>query len=157
MIATDVSLVDAKTEYAEPAMGTGGAAVLVGDKPRVLTADFGAFGNYSYETMDSARPTPQFDFVDVDKSLFSYIDCLTNSFEDDRTRVQDAHFVSTFDYLAMHTPFSGLVKADTGMMCAFAKASVDHIRRRFCAARKAFTRLSESCGQPALEARCIWL
>ncbi|MFD4987455.1 hydroxymethylglutaryl-CoA synthase family protein [Streptomyces sp. NPDC058374] len=111
VIATDVALVDERAGLAEPATGHGAAAVLIGDAPRVLAADLGAFGNYSYETMDSARPTPEFDIADVDRSLFAYLDCLTNSFEDYRSRVEDADFVTTFDQLAMHTPFAGLVKA----------------------------------------------
>lgn len=111
VIATDVSLVDARAEYAEPAMGTGAAALLVSDQPRVMALDLGAFGLYSYETMDSARPSPRFDIADVDRSLFAYLDCLSNSFEDYMSRVEGVDFVATFDYLALHTPFSGLVKA----------------------------------------------
>lgn len=111
VIATDVALVDARAGLAEPATGHGAAAVLIGDSPRILTSDLGAFGTYSYETLDSARPTPEFDIADVDRSLFAYLDCLTNSFEDYRSRVEGADFATTFDHLAMHTPFAGLVKA----------------------------------------------
>ncbi|WP_093802472.1 hydroxymethylglutaryl-CoA synthase family protein [Streptomyces sp. Wb2n-11] len=111
VVATDVALVDARAGYAEPATGHGAAAVLLSDRPTVLELDLGAFGLYSYETLDSARPTPEFDIADVDRSLFAYLDCLTNSFADYRTRVEGADFPGTFDRLAMHTPFSGLVKA----------------------------------------------
>ncbi|HEX4954749.1 MAG TPA: hydroxymethylglutaryl-CoA synthase [Thermoanaerobaculia bacterium] len=111
VIAADVSLVDARAEYAEPAMGTGAAALLVSDRPRVLRLDLGAFGLCSFETMDSARPTPQLDVADVDGSLFAYLDCLSASFADYCRRVEGADFVSTFDFLAFHTPFAGLVKA----------------------------------------------
>nr|BFE59930.1 hydroxymethylglutaryl-CoA synthase [Dactylosporangium thailandense] len=111
VVATDVALVDARSEYAEPATGHGAAAVLLGDRPRVLTLDLGAFGLHSYETMDSARPTPQFDIADTDRSLFAYLDCLSRSFAAYAERVQDADFVATFDRLALHTPFAGLVRA----------------------------------------------
>ncbi len=111
VIATDVSLVDARAEYAEPATGTGGVAILVGADPSVLTIDPGAFGLYSYETLDSARPGPTFDIADADRSLFAYLDCLSNSFRDYTGRVEGADFVGTFDFLAMHTPFAGLVRA----------------------------------------------
>ncbi|NUT44682.1 MAG: hydroxymethylglutaryl-CoA synthase family protein [Thermoactinospora sp.] len=111
VIATDVALVDERAAYAEPAMGAGAAAVLVSDDPRVLAVDLGAFGNHSYETMDSARPTPSFDIADSDRSLFAYLDCLTNCFESYRAKVEDVDFATTFDYLAMHTPFAGMVKA----------------------------------------------
>ncbi|WP_406207909.1 3-hydroxy-3-methylglutaryl-ACP synthase [Kitasatospora sp. NBC_01560] len=111
IVATDVALVDERAGYAEPATGHGAAAVLLGDRPTVLELDLGAFGLYSYETLDSARPTPEFDIADVDRSLFAYLDCLSNSFADYRGRVEGADFRTTFDHLAMHTPFSGLVRA----------------------------------------------
>jgi polyketide biosynthesis 3-hydroxy-3-methylglutaryl-CoA synthase-like enzyme PksG len=111
VIATDVALVDDRAGYSEPAMGAGAAAVLIGDDPRVLALDLGAFGNHSYETMDSARPTPSFDIADSDRSLFAYLDCLTSCFEDYRRRVEGVDLAATFDYLAMHTPFAGMVKA----------------------------------------------
>jgi polyketide biosynthesis 3-hydroxy-3-methylglutaryl-CoA synthase-like enzyme PksG len=111
VIATDVALVDEKAEYSEPTVGFGSAALLIGSDPRVMAIDVGAFGMYSYETMDSARPTPEFDIADVDRSLFAYLDCLSGSFADYASRVADADFATTFDYLAMHTPFSGMVRA----------------------------------------------
>ncbi|SDD61984.1 hydroxymethylglutaryl-CoA synthase family protein [Actinokineospora iranica] len=111
VIATDVALVDERAEYSEPAAGHGAAAVLLGDDGTILELDLGAFGNYSYETLDSARPEPTFDIADVDRSLFAYLDCFSNSVADYQSRVDGADFLSTFDYLAMHTPFAGLVKA----------------------------------------------
>nr|ASV46894.1 3-hydroxy-3-methylglutaryl-ACP synthase [uncultured bacterium] len=111
VIATDIALVDARAGYAEPATGFGAAAILLGDSAEVLSIDKGAFGLYSYETMDSARPTPSADIADVDRSLFTYLDCFTNSFGDYRGRVPEADFLSTFDQLCLHTPFAGLVRA----------------------------------------------
>ncbi|GGO78056.1 hydroxymethylglutaryl-CoA synthase family protein [Nonomuraea cavernae] len=111
VIATDVALVDERAAYAEPAMGAGAAAVLISDRPRILDLDLGAFGNHSYETMDSARPEPTFDIADSDRSLFAYLDCLTNCLAGYQAKVDNADFATTFDYLAMHTPFAGMVKA----------------------------------------------
>ncbi|MFJ1792914.1 hydroxymethylglutaryl-CoA synthase family protein [Kitasatospora griseola] len=111
VIATDVAVVDEAAEYSEPAAGHGAAAVLLSDDPRVMAMDLGAFGNYSYETLDSARPSPRFDIADVDRSLFAYLDCLSNSFADYASRVEGADVSTTFDHLVMHTPFAGLVKA----------------------------------------------
>lgn len=111
VIGTDVALVNARAEYLEPSIGVGSAAMLVSNQPHVFRADLGAFGNYSFETMDSARPTADFETADVDGSLFAYLDCLSQSFADYRTRVEGADFAETFDYLALHTPFAGLVKA----------------------------------------------
>lgn len=111
IIATDISLVDEKSGYTEPAMGFGAAALLVGSQPRVLTLDLGAFGTYSYETMDSARPAPTFDVAEADRSLFTYLDCLANCFAAYQDRVDSADFGQTFDHLAFHTPFVGMVRA----------------------------------------------
>jgi polyketide biosynthesis 3-hydroxy-3-methylglutaryl-CoA synthase-like enzyme PksG len=111
VIGTDVALVNARAEYLEPTIGVGAAAILVSDKPKILTLDVGAFGNYSFETMDSARPTADFETADVDGSLFAYLDCFSHSFADYATRVDGADFATTFDHIAMHTPFAGLVKA----------------------------------------------
>ena len=111
VIATDVSLVNEHAGYTEPVMGFGAAAILVGDEARVLAIDVGAFGNYSFETLDSARPAPDFDIADVDRSLFAYLDCLSNSFQQYKNKVSGVDFAETFDYLTLHTPFAGLVKA----------------------------------------------
>src|SRR5581483_4734035 len=111
VVATDIALVDERAEYAEPATGFGAAAMLLGESGGVLQIDKGAFGMYSYETMDSARPTPAADIADVDRSLFAYLDCLTNSFGDYQSRVADSDFMTTFAQLCFHTPFAGLVRA----------------------------------------------
>jgi polyketide biosynthesis 3-hydroxy-3-methylglutaryl-CoA synthase-like enzyme PksG len=111
VIGTDVALVDVRAEYAEPATGFGATAVLLGEDPRLLRIDLGAFGIYSYETLDSARPTARADIADVDRSLHAYLDCLTHSVADYCEKVDGADFVSSFQQLAMHTPFAGIVKA----------------------------------------------
>ncbi len=131
IIATDVALVDARAGYAEPATGHGAAAVLLSDDPRVLAVDVGAFGCYSYETMDSARPSPEFDIADVDRSLFAYLDCLTNSFADYRSRVDGADFATTFDHLVLHTPFSGLVRAAHRKMMRETGMPADRVEEDF--------------------------
>lgn len=136
VIATDISLVDARAGYAEPSTGFGAVAMLLGEQPEVLTMDRGAFGIYSYETMDSARPTPTQDIADVDRSLFAYLDCLSNSFKDYRSRVPEADFVGSFGQLCMHTPFAGLVQAghrkmmrDEARMVDPALVQIDFARR----------------------------
>ncbi len=111
VIATDVAMVDARAGYAEPATGTGAAAMLIGTEPAVLRLDVGAFGMHSYETLDSARPGPNYDIADVDTSLFAYLDCLSHSFAGYREVVADVDLRRSFDYLALHTPFAGLVRA----------------------------------------------
>jgi len=111
IIATDITLVDERAEYAEPSTGFGAAAILLGENAEILQIDKGAFGIHSYEIMDSARPTSAADIVDVDKSLFAFLDCYSNSFSHYQNRVEGADFLNSFGGLAMHTPFAGLVKA----------------------------------------------
>jgi polyketide biosynthesis 3-hydroxy-3-methylglutaryl-CoA synthase-like enzyme PksG len=111
VIGTDVALVDGRAEYAEPATGAGAAAMLIGDRPEILRMDLGGYGVYSYETLDSARPGPTFDIADSDRSLFAYLDCLANSYLDYTRKVDSVDLRKTFDYLAMHTPFGGMVRA----------------------------------------------
>ena len=111
VIATDVAVVDEYAEYAEPATGHGAAALLIGDDPRIMALDPGAFGLHSHETLDSARPLPDLDIADADRSLFAYLDGLSHSYADYSGRVEGVDFAATFDRLVLHTPFAGLVRA----------------------------------------------
>jgi polyketide biosynthesis 3-hydroxy-3-methylglutaryl-CoA synthase-like enzyme PksG len=116
VIATDVALVDERAGYAESATGHGAVALLIGDEPTVLALDGGAYGCYSYDVLDSARPTPEFDIADGDRSLFAYLDCLAGSLADYQDRVDDVDIRSSFQHLALHTPFGGLVRAAHRML-----------------------------------------
>ncbi|MEU8891943.1 hydroxymethylglutaryl-CoA synthase [Streptomyces sp. NPDC048442] len=134
VIATDVAMVDENAHYAEPATGAGAVALLIGDRPQVLALDVGAFGTYSYETLDSARPGPDFDIADVDRSLFAYLDCLSHAFADYRTKVPDVDLRADFAQFALHTPFAGLVKAGhRKLMRDVLRASTEEIDADFSA------------------------
>lgn len=111
VIATDVAVVGAEGEYAEPATGSGAVAMLVGEGGQVLSIDPGAYGLHSFDTFDSARPLPDRDVVDVDQSMMSYLGCAKASVADYLDRVAGADLGRTFDHLVMHTPFAGMVKA----------------------------------------------
>lgn len=119
VIATDVSRFmveeggDALTEdwsFAEPSGGAGSVALLVSDQPHVFQIDVGATGYYGYEVMDTCRPTADGDAGDSDLSLLSYLDCCENAFLEYQKRVEGADYRTTFDYLAFHAPFGGMVK-----------------------------------------------
>lgn len=110
--------------FAEPSSGAGAAAMLVSDTPYVFQADVGAVGYYGYEVMDTCRPLPDGDAGDADLSLLSYLDCCEGAFREYAKRVEGAHFADTFAYLAMHTPFGGMVRgAHRDMMRKLVKAS----------------------------------
>ncbi|AIQ29030.1 3-hydroxy-3-methylglutaryl-ACP synthase [Paenibacillus sp. FSL P4-0081] len=141
VIATDISRFSAADaaeaegadwSFAEPSGGSGAAAVLVGENPAVFEADIGANGYYGYEVMDTCRPVPDTEAGDVDLSLLSYLDCCQQTFQEYKKRVIGADYRSTFQYLASHTPFGGMVKgAHRTMMRKEAKAGQAEIEEDF--------------------------
>ncbi len=110
VVATDVARAAVKGSYAEPSQGEGAVAMLVSDKPEILEVDLGANGMYSFEVMDTCRPLPDIEAGDSDLSLFSYLNCLENSYRNYADKLEEINFDTTFDYLAFHTPFAGLIK-----------------------------------------------
>lgn len=116
VVATDNSKAAIKGSYVEPSQGAGAVAFLIGDKPDILEIDFGANGYHSYEIMDACRPTAEIETGDSDLSLVAYLDCLEQSYHAYAARVEGVDFTGTFDYLAFHTPFPGMVKGAHRML-----------------------------------------
>jgi len=110
VIATDCPRAKLKNTYVEPSQGFGGTAMLVSRRPAIMEMDVGAFGSYSFEVMDTCRPVPELELGDPDLSLFSYLDCLVGSVRGYQETVAETDFMETFDLLAFHTPFAGMVK-----------------------------------------------
>ncbi|MGI6668757.1 MAG: hydroxymethylglutaryl-CoA synthase family protein [Acetivibrionales bacterium] len=132
VIATDTARTADRMTYAEPSQGTGAVAMIVSNVPDIMEIDFGASGCCSYEVMDTCRPLPDKEVGNPDLSLLSYLDCLENSYRVYADKVEGANFAETFDYLAFHTPFCGMVKgAHRKMMRQFAKADPDMIEADF--------------------------
>jgi polyketide biosynthesis 3-hydroxy-3-methylglutaryl-CoA synthase-like enzyme PksG len=132
VIATDTARAAAKGTYAEPTQGVGAVAMLVSQNPEVMALDFGANGLYSYEVMDTCRPTAEIETGDPDLSLLSYLDCLENSFANYQAKIEGADFLTTFDFLSFHTPFAGMViGAHRKMMRKHAKLSAKEIELDF--------------------------
>jgi polyketide biosynthesis 3-hydroxy-3-methylglutaryl-CoA synthase-like enzyme PksG len=118
--------------FSEPSSGAGAVAAIVSDTPYVLQVDIGASGYYGYEVMDTCRPVPDSEAGDADLSLLSYLDCFEKSFAEYKKRVADADFANTFSYLAMHTPFGGMIRgAHRDMMRKTTKASPKEIEVDF--------------------------
>lgn len=109
VIAADLP-VATRGEYIEVSQGAGAVAALVRADPRVAEVSLGTAGCYSYELADFSRPRPDLEIVDTDLSLMSYLDCLLGAFADHAARVPGTDFVRSFDLLAMHTPFPGMVR-----------------------------------------------
>jgi polyketide biosynthesis 3-hydroxy-3-methylglutaryl-CoA synthase-like enzyme PksG len=141
VIATDISRFmavkggDALTEdwsFSEPSAGAGAVAMIVSETPHVFRVDVGANGYYGYEVMDTCRPVADSEAGDVDLSLLSYLDCCEKSFLEYQKRVEGADFANSFAYLAMHTPFGGMVKgAHRDMMRKMVKANPKEIDADF--------------------------
>jgi len=129
---------NAEWAYAEPSSGAGAVAMLVGEDPVVFALDPGANGYYGYEVMDTCRPAPDLESGDADLSLMSYLDCCEHAFEEYARRVPEASYRDSFDYLAFHTPFGGMVQgAHRTMMrkmlrAAPAEIDADFNRRVAC-------------------------
>src|SRR5207248_1537533 len=118
--------------FAEPSSGAGAVAMIVSDTPYVFQLDAGASGYYGYEVMDTCRPVTDGDAGDADLSLLSYLDCFEGSFREYAKRVEGADFANTFSYLAMHTPFGGMIRgAHRDMMRKVVKASPKDIEADF--------------------------
>ncbi len=141
VIATDISRFmvapggDALSEdwsFLEPSGGAGAVAMLISDVPRVLQFDVGANGYYGYEVMDTCRPAPDVEAGNADLSLLSYLDCAEKAYLEYQKRVVGADFQNSFSYLAMHTPFGGMVKgAHRNLMRKLLKATGGDIEADF--------------------------
>lgn len=118
--------------FFEPSSGAGSVAMLISDCPHIFQFDLGANGYYGYEVMDTCRPAADSEAGNADLSLLSYLDCCEKAFLEYRKRVSEANFATTFGYLAMHTPFGGMVKgAHRNIMRKVVKASPTQIEADF--------------------------
>ena len=118
--------------FAEPSGGAGAVAMIVSDVPHIFQIDVGASGYYGFEVMDTCRPVPDSEAGDSDLSLLSYLDCFEGAFREYQKRVEGADFVETFTYLAMHTPFGGMVRgAHRDMMRKTVRANPKAIEADF--------------------------
>lgn len=96
--------------YWEPSHGAGAVALLLGRDAGVLELDHGAYGLDTHEVMDTCRPLVDHAAGDADLSVLAYLEAMQRCVADYCQRVEGADIIDTFDYLAMHTPFAGLVK-----------------------------------------------
>jgi polyketide biosynthesis 3-hydroxy-3-methylglutaryl-CoA synthase-like enzyme PksG len=118
--------------FFEPSAGAGAVAMIISEQPYIFQVDVGACGYYGYEVMDTCRPVPDSEAGDADLSLLSYLDCFEKSFLEYKKRVDGADFVNAFGYLAMHTPFGGMIKgAHRDVMRRIVKANPKEIEADF--------------------------
>lgn len=137
--------------FGELSGGAGAVAMLIGEEPYVLEADFGANGNCGYEIMDTCRPEVDMEAGNADLSLMSYLDCTESAFAEYCNKVDGVDYATTFDYLVFHTPFGGMVKgAHRNMMRRLYKAKAAQIetdfQRRVLPGLEYCMRVGNSCG-----------
>lgn len=97
-------------DFAEPSGGAGAVAMLISNTPDIFELDINAFGLYSHEVMDTCRPIPDKEAGNADLSLVSYLNCCKQAYEAYQKKVGEADYRSSFQYLAFHTPFAGMIK-----------------------------------------------
>ncbi|UJR87261.1 MULTISPECIES: hydroxymethylglutaryl-CoA synthase family protein [Sandaracinus] len=131
VIATDAARPAIRLSYMEPSQGTGAVAMLVGDRPDVLALDLGASGTCSYEVMDTFRPRPDEETGDADLSLLSYLECLVHAYRAYAERVEGTDLRTTFDHLAFHTPFGGMIRGAHRKLLRGEGARGEEIERDF--------------------------
>jgi polyketide biosynthesis 3-hydroxy-3-methylglutaryl-CoA synthase-like enzyme PksG len=82
--------------------------------------------------MDACRPNPNSEAGDADLSLMSYLDCCDRAYREYEKRVEGVNYRDTFQYLAFHTPFGGMIKgAHRTMMRRMVKAKPQEIEEDF--------------------------
>lgn len=132
VIATDVARATARNSYAEPSQAVASVAILVGDQPKVMATDKGAYGLCGYEVMDTCRPAADLETGDPDLSLLSYLECLETAFANYCAKVSVDDHLGEFSALVMHTPFAGLVKgAHRNLLRSQGRKSQDEIAADF--------------------------
>ena len=109
-VAEGAQAQDEDWSFAEPSAGAGAVALLISERPDVFQVDVGANGYYGYEVMDTCRPAPDMEAGNADLSLLSYLDCCENAFSEYKKRVSDVDYARSFQYIAFHTPFGGMIK-----------------------------------------------
>ncbi|HKX29424.1 MAG TPA: hydroxymethylglutaryl-CoA synthase [Blastocatellia bacterium] len=131
-IAAGAEALDEEWSFAEPSAGAGAVAILVSERPDVFQVDVGANGYYGYEVMDTCRPAPDMEAGNADLSLLSYLDCCEHAFGEYKKRVSDVDYAKSFQYLAFHTPFGGMIKgAHRTMMRKMVEARPPEIEADF--------------------------
>jgi polyketide biosynthesis 3-hydroxy-3-methylglutaryl-CoA synthase-like enzyme PksG len=132
MVANSSDVLTQDWAFTEPTSGAGAAAILVGENATIFAPDIGANGYYGYEVMDTCRPVADSEAGNADLSLLSYLDCCEKSFVEYEKRLASVDYKETFDALAFHVPFGGMVKgAHRTMMRKFKKASPEDIDADF--------------------------
>ncbi len=108
VVSTDFSRMHLN-DRVEFVLGGVGAALIVGEEPRVVEYDVENRGTWSTDVYDTFRPSARDEVGNNEVSLFSYMDALEGAYTDYcRLADQTTSFDDSFDYLVYHTPCAGM-------------------------------------------------
>jgi 3-hydroxy-3-methylglutaryl CoA synthase len=96
-------------DLAELSVGAGAVALSIAAEPRVFELELPG-SQVSREVYDTARPAPNFEWIDPPTSLGSYLDLLEIAWEDFRRSAGSISFEDYFKYMVYHTPLVSLTK-----------------------------------------------
>ena len=108
VISTDFSRMHLHTKE-EFVMGGSGAAVLIGDNPKIIEYEAKKHGTWTTNVYDTFRPSARHEVGNNEVSLYSYLDALEGSYIDYLDANPDeVDFDNYFTYNIYHTPFAGM-------------------------------------------------
>jgi hydroxymethylglutaryl-CoA synthase len=115
VISSDINY-DHEGRSGEEVPGVGAVAILVSSDPKIIKYEIGKNGYFTFECTDYARPTPTYDIINAQESLYAYLDCLEGAYLHYLTKTGTIDFNSYFKRVIYHTPFGGLVKMAHGRL-----------------------------------------
>lgn len=115
-------------ELAELSVGAGAVALSVAAEPRVFELELPG-SQVSREVYDTARPAPNFEWIDPPTSLGSYLDLLEMAWEDFRCSTGSIPFEDYFKYMVYHTPLVSLTKQAHQLLLDSAEGGVGGVTK----------------------------
>ena len=108
VIATDFSRRHFGRNH-EFVLGGGAVAMIVSENPKVIEYDIERRGTWTVDAYDTFRPSAKTEMGNNEVSLYTYSDCLENSYEDyvDQSN-EDIDFDTYFKGNIYHMPFPGM-------------------------------------------------
>jgi 3-hydroxy-3-methylglutaryl CoA synthase len=109
IINADHSLIAPRDQAYEAVMGTCAVAILLSDRPRLITYELERRGVHAFESADVFRPTPRLETGNGEMSLLSYFEGLEGAFANYAARAgAPVDAWTAFDWYVYHMPFPGM-------------------------------------------------
>ena len=90
-------------------LGGTAAAVIIGDRPKIIEYELGRVGAWTTNVYDTFRPTSRHEIGNNEMSLYSYLDALEGAFQQYSASVEEpVKYSEYFPAMIFHTPFPGM-------------------------------------------------